>query len=297
MPLLQTGIEVGGALVQGVLDQAFAKRNADRQLEANKKLADYQYSKDLEMWNKGNAYNSPEEQMKRLKAAGLNPALVYGPGAVGNNTSQLPKYQSPTADFSKLGNPIQLQNSLNNLGMFLDLKTKSATIDNLKADKELKEADLVSKGLTQTAQEIGIKTAEEDLMQKLRMNPYSKEAAVLNISKGIQDISIGRERWDSDKMMRKSILETQESTRERNRFLNKLSASQVTGSNLENKIKQLDMDIKEYSAALARQGIDPKSPQWQAAIQKFIKETLDLDIKDPNAFMDFMKEMEDMFLP
>lgn len=36
------------------------------------------------MWNKQNEYNTPAAQMKRLKDAGLNPAMMYSQGQVGN---------------------------------------------------------------------------------------------------------------------------------------------------------------------------------------------------------------------
>lgn len=63
---------------------------------ANKELAKYQYDLNLEMWNKQNEYNSPAKQMERLKAAGLNPNLVYGNGSVvGNTSGQMPKYEAP----------------------------------------------------------------------------------------------------------------------------------------------------------------------------------------------------------
>ena len=38
----------------------------------------------LEMWGKNNAYNTPQMQMERFKAAGLNPHLIYGQGSPGN---------------------------------------------------------------------------------------------------------------------------------------------------------------------------------------------------------------------
>ena len=38
-------------------------------------------TQNVEFWNKQNAYNTPKAQMARLKAAGLNPALIYGSGA------------------------------------------------------------------------------------------------------------------------------------------------------------------------------------------------------------------------
>jgi len=45
------------------------------------------------MWKMQNEYNSPLNQMKRLKEAGLNPNLMYGKGTVGNATT-MPQYQA-----------------------------------------------------------------------------------------------------------------------------------------------------------------------------------------------------------
>lgn len=41
-------------------------------------------------WNLMNDYNHPLQQMARLKAAGLNPLLVYGSGSVTGNTTSAP---------------------------------------------------------------------------------------------------------------------------------------------------------------------------------------------------------------
>ena len=46
--------------------------------EANRQLAQYEWNKNLEMWNLQNMYNSPASQMQRFKQAGLNPNLIYG---------------------------------------------------------------------------------------------------------------------------------------------------------------------------------------------------------------------------
>lgn len=40
------------------------------------------YNRNVALWNMNNAYNTPVEQMKRLREAGLNPNLVYGSGSV-----------------------------------------------------------------------------------------------------------------------------------------------------------------------------------------------------------------------
>lgn len=41
-------------------------------------------------WTLANDYNHPIQQMERLKAAGLNPNLVYGSGSVTGNTTSAP---------------------------------------------------------------------------------------------------------------------------------------------------------------------------------------------------------------
>ena len=69
--------------------------NTNKTINAQKELAKYAYQKDLEMWQRSNEYNSPAQQMQRLKAANLNPSLVYGSGGVTGNTvaPSMPKYQ------------------------------------------------------------------------------------------------------------------------------------------------------------------------------------------------------------
>lgn len=63
---------------------------------ANMELAKYAFDRNVEMWNKQNEYNAPSAQMERLRAAGLNPNLVYGSGSVaGNSSGSAPSYQAP----------------------------------------------------------------------------------------------------------------------------------------------------------------------------------------------------------
>lgn len=99
---------------------------SDYRFSQNKQMAEYQYSKDLEMWNRQNAYNHPSEQMARYKEAGLNPALMYGSGgsASAGSATEMPQYNAPTFDWSK--NPI---NILNTLSAFQDLRVKKANAD------------------------------------------------------------------------------------------------------------------------------------------------------------------------
>ena len=78
-----------------------SKRNTDRTIQANWDLANLKYRKDLEQWYRENAYNAPDEQMRRLRNAGLNPNLVYGTGTVtGNTTTSGPRFDRPDVEYN-----------------------------------------------------------------------------------------------------------------------------------------------------------------------------------------------------
>jgi hypothetical protein len=94
---------------------------------ANRRLAEYQWNKNVEMWHMQNEYNAPKQQVTRLKEAGLNPNLVYGKGtSTGNQSAQAPTYQAPTMQAPQvaIGNV---------LGEFQNLELRQAQIDNVKA--------------------------------------------------------------------------------------------------------------------------------------------------------------------
>lgn len=134
--VISSGIGALGSGIGTFLNAVNAKANTDRQNKANREMAEYQYSKDLEMWNKGNAYNDPSAQMDRLKRAGLNPNLVYGQGAVGNTAGQLPKYQAPTISYNYRPpvDPLQM------IGAYQDFRLRQAEIK--KSEAEAANAEL-----------------------------------------------------------------------------------------------------------------------------------------------------------
>lgn len=60
----------------------------------NLQISREKYANDVAMWNAQNAYNTPAAQMERLRAAGLNPQLVYAKG-LSNTTTGYPQAPSP----------------------------------------------------------------------------------------------------------------------------------------------------------------------------------------------------------
>lgn len=80
----------------GLVGSVIGAGSQHKSNKSNIELAKYQFDRDVEMWNMQNEYNTPLQQMSRLREAKLNPNLVYGTGAVGNVTSAPPKFNAPT---------------------------------------------------------------------------------------------------------------------------------------------------------------------------------------------------------
>lgn len=82
-------------------------------------------------WEKMNQYNSPQAQMERLKAAGLNPNLVYGNGSAVATTNSAPKSQEVK--------PSNLSQGVMN---YANIKQTQLQNDNLEAQNELIRAQV-----------------------------------------------------------------------------------------------------------------------------------------------------------
>lgn len=62
---------------------------------------------EIDMWNLQNEYNSPVNQVMRMKEAGLNPNLFYSQGNPGNNSSA-PGTHVPNMTFGEKGYKMQM---------------------------------------------------------------------------------------------------------------------------------------------------------------------------------------------
>lgn len=122
-----------------------------KQYHANKKLANLQHKHNMELMEYQLAYNTPKEQMKRFKLAGLNPNLVYGQGTPGNMDSpprypdiQAPDYQRMYENtFGDLGTKLQQAKLMQAQTDFTMTKTDESGVrqDQMKAQKALIEAN------------------------------------------------------------------------------------------------------------------------------------------------------------
>ena len=89
-------INAGSSLIGSIAGAIGQNKVVNKQIEAQKRenqlnreynlmLARQQNQWNLEQWQRENDYNSPTSQMARLRAAGLNPDLMYGQGTTGNS--------------------------------------------------------------------------------------------------------------------------------------------------------------------------------------------------------------------
>lgn len=113
---------------------------------SSRKAAKQQYNYQMDMWNANNVYNSPLQQMERLREAGLNPNLVYGNGSATHTATMA---SAPSVGYKAMSHP--LQNAL----LSYQVENMRAQNDNLKAQNELlkSQAESVRAGIPKTKAE------------------------------------------------------------------------------------------------------------------------------------------------
>lgn len=175
-----------GSLLGDLGSSAMNNKAAQDTNKANMEIAKYQaqwqqqenekaYQRSLNMWNLQNEYNSPTQQMARIRAAGLNPNLVYGNGVTGNSAGSTPQYEP-----AKFNAPTMQAYRGWNLGIsdaisqFLAYRTVKAQVDNMEAQNGL----------------IRQQTATEATRQANIAASTSRSEFDLNMAKELKDVSV-----------------------------------------------------------------------------------------------------------
>lgn len=119
-------VPVVGGVLNGVSQIFTNARNRKFQVQ----MYERQRNDALADWAMQNQYNSPEMQMDRLRAAGLNPNLVYGNGAVATSASQ-PRASSP-AGVAGQAPQVNLATLVPTLMLGINTQLKEMQLENLK---------------------------------------------------------------------------------------------------------------------------------------------------------------------
>lgn len=178
-----------GSIVGNLLNNSANKSSVKLQNEGNMKLAEYSFQKENEMWRQANEYNLPQNQMQRLKDAGLNPNMVYGSQSVTGNTVQptLPKYNAPRMEAVHNLNYGVGDAAMNALSQYQSLQANQAQVNNVKAMTDNIVAKTITEGLTQSQIAQSTARSQFDLGLAKRLEQTSVDAANANLRKVLNE--------------------------------------------------------------------------------------------------------------
>lgn len=232
-----------GSLLGTAVSTAGSAVSTSEQLKAQKELAQFQYDKAVEMWNKNNEYNTPTNVMKRLREAGVNPqtafsnGVSYSPAA----TSDLPKYQAP--DITKAYQSINA--GIRGIGQAV---TNAAQVQNLsyqntKLANEVRAIDSLIDKQNQEREESASRTRATDIesFSKLQKLPVELRTLAANSIIAENQADAAKSYWDekiknlqasTDNLLAGAYASFTTGARnlsdvERNNFLNRVSLADI----------------------------------------------------------------------
>lgn len=145
--------DLGAALIPaggGIVSNALSFISNERTNKNNLKIARETNQANYDLWKANNEYNTPQAQMARYEAAGLNPNMIYGQVSSGNASSPA-SAQGAVMKATKFGdfgaaNAVMsyLQNKLQNSTIQLqdsqklknDAETNKTNVESLNAQKD-----------------------------------------------------------------------------------------------------------------------------------------------------------------
>lgn len=288
-----------GSIVQGLgmaldfTNSALNRRSQKKQNEADREHAVQMYERQrqdsISDFNRQNEYNHPEQQMERLRQAGLNPNLVYGKGAdntasaINKTSYQESKLTAPQMDFSFSNAITQFQQVQQNKAQTDNL---IAMRQNIEADRLLKEKDAVIKDLT--AANIATRTARSnfDLGLAQELKDSTLQGAVLQNKLAEANINI-----TNNRDLREKQLNTQQVQETIQRTLSikkdiamkefEISTQPQKREKLENELVMLDQQIanakkdgifKDWENMLTKRGLTKNDPVALRMLENLISE-------------------------
>lgn len=229
-------------------------------------------------WTMQNEYNSPQAQMQRLKAAGLNPNLVYGHGAVADAGAVRPS--SPTSmnfktpDFD-MGSTV---------GSYLDAKMKNQQLDNLKAQNTvitneaiLRAAQIDATVASTDSTRAGI--GRTNVLTKQGEFKLGLDTELRNISLEMASAGLEKIRSSTSVMLdanERAMLTNNMSLKEAaERILNHRqsrseSGQRIVNMRIANELSGKDIELKSLDINLKRLGLQPTDQLWQRALGRIL---------------------------
>lgn len=275
-PVIAGGIAAGGSIIGNVLSNMSTARQNKLSRKWSEKMYGRQRADYLSDWAMQNEYNSPANQMKLFKDAGLNPNLLYGDGGGFTAAAPVRSPDAPTPQFKSanwdIGGGLQA-----GISAYYDTQVKQAQVDNLTTQNKVLTQDAFLKAAQtlataaqaeKTSQDTATGKFNLDLAQELK--EISVSAAKANLDKTIADT-----KYTLDENERKAAIQSysiQEAVEriatmriQRAKTKEEINQIKVQVENLkkDGTLKQMDIDLRKM-------GIQPNDPLWSRIIGRLL---------------------------
>lgn len=226
----------------------------------------------LDDYNRMNEYNSPAAQMERLKAAGLNPNLVYGNGA----TTQASPIKQSDAGVGSAGKPETPNYAAlgNALSTYQDTQLKNQQLENMKTQRAVMQNDIEVKRKVAEKYGIDIDNSRFDLDLKNSLRPTTEALQKTRLERAEQEIQIA---WDQNarewqkqtptlEKMAADIQQTLANTKRTDQDTKNMQ------QNLENAIR--DGKLKDFEIKLNQDNVTKSDPLYFRLARDFFRKVL-----------------------
>jgi len=267
------------------------------QQKHNRKMYELQKKDALAFWHLQNQYNSPEQQVARLKAGGLSPALMYGQSA-GGASGQASQINIPDVQNTQFRDP-QIGDSVSSAGLaylsaITDIEIKQAQVDNLRAQNQVikQEYQLKSAYTDRSRFDLGFESELKDVSAEARRERLRQMKTGTDIS--IRE-DIRRALLTTSNLQqaaeRIATMKQQQLTMQQQRAHSKMEVSRIAvekrrlaeviqSTKKDNVLKDLEIDLR-------KQGINPNDPMWSRIAGRMLQDLFGDD--DTPSILDFFK--------
>lgn len=262
VPAIGAAAALGGSAINAI--------SQSRQNRKSREYADAAYQKErlnnIEFWKMQNEYNSPTQQMARLRAGGLSPQLAYGSASASGPAGNLstPDQQSAQFRTPEWGNAMSSA-GLTFMNAMYELDIKQAQVDNLKADNTVKLTQAALLAAQTSRSEFDLQF-ESDL-QKISADARRESLRKLKVSTDVLIRDDERRAIQNSRSVAESIEKVLNMRAQRANTEEDKKRIRATVANLkkDSALKQLDIDLR-------KKGINPNDPMWTRVLGRLLNE-------------------------
>lgn len=252
LPLAVAGISAVSSGVDALLTGGQNKKNRKHQ----------EY-----MYDKNNAYNTPQMQMQRYKAAGLNPHLIYGQGNSGNASMPgNPDTEAPQTKFADIA-----QNYASN-------KKQQIEIDNMRKSMEVMDADITLKAATTANTLSSSAQTQQQVAHAAALWDNTQALAAANLGNA-QETGVKLKAEVGAILATTSLTKTQQAQALQNI---EESVARIKTLQADNKLKEAQLVEQNMKNQMWKDGINPNDSASNQILKEIYKEfkTKEKEIKE-----------------